>query len=178
MDMGFVILCPDHNVAGLKNSVWSIKHNCVVERESLGVVGSNATADDVKDMKAVCPIYKAKETITSLVNLGIKKLKHEWAFIFFAGSRVPHYLERKVANFVTSERDVLYPVVERKCNFVEGCFNGVLINTGFFKDVGDFPEMVAEKQGFNDFEMAKLFWALDAMTKGVIFKGIVGMKII
>jgi hypothetical protein len=177
MDIGFVILCPDHNFAGLKNSIGSIRHHCY-DREYIGVVGSDATADDIKVMKEICPIHKGKATITSLVNVGMKKVKHDWAFIMFGGSRVCSYLERRFTSFVKSDKDILYPVVDRKCNFVEGCFNGVLINVPFFKEVGDFPEMVAEKQDFNDFEMAKLFWATDAIAQGAQFKGIVGMRII
>ena len=177
MDIGFIILCPDHNFAGLKNSVGSVVYNCY-NRECVAIVGNNADADDVKCMKAICPVHKGKDTITSLVNVGMKKLKHEWAFIMFGGSRVQHYIERRFYSFIKNRTDVLYPIVERKCNFVEGCFNGVVINTEFFKEVGEFPEAVAEKQGFNDFEMAKLFWAVDAIDKGAKFKGIVGMKVI
>lgn len=177
MDIGFIILCPDHNYVGLKNSAGSIKYHCY-GREYVGVVGSDATANDIKEMKDICPVYKGKNTITSLVNVGMKKIKHEWAFIMFGGSRVFRYIERKFTTFVKSNKDILYPVIDRKCDFVEGCFNGVLINVDFFKEIGDFPEAVAEKQGFNDFEMTKLFWSVDAIDKGAIFKGIIGMHII
>ena len=57
-------------------------------------------------------------------------------------------------------------------------FNGVLINKKFFKEVGKFPEAPMEKDGMNDFELAKLFWACDAVGKGVQFKGIVGLRVI
>lgn len=177
MDMGVIILCPDRNIAGLKNTLGSIKHHCY-GRECIAIVPGDTPAADVKDMKELCPTHKGKGTITSLINTGMKKIKHDWAFIMFGGSRVQPYLERRFASFVKSEKDVLYPVVDRKCNFVDGCFNGVLINTEFFKTVGDFPEVTIQKEGFNDFELAKLFWALDAIEKGGIFKGIVGMKII
>jgi len=177
MDIGFIVLCPDHKFADLKNSLGSIKRHCY-NRECIGVVGNNATADDIKKMKEICPIHKGKETITSLVNVGMKKIKHDWAFIIFGGSRVTPCLERRFISFVKSDKDVLYPVVERKCNFVEGCFNGVLFNTQFFKAVGDLPDAVAEKQNFNDFEIAKLLWSTDAIAQGAQFKGIVGMRII
>lgn len=176
MDIGFVVLCPDRNVAGLKNTMCSINHN-TYNREAVAVVGDDATPADIKQMKEFCPTYKGKETITSLVNLGIKKLKHEWAFLVFGGSRLQPYLERKIEPFIKTEKDVLFPVVERRCDFVSSSFNGVVINTKFFQEVGGFTEAVMMKEGMNDFELAKLFWCIDALEKQAIFKGIVGLKI-
>jgi hypothetical protein len=177
MDLGFVILCPDKNIAGLSNTLYSIKNNSY-DRESLAVIGSNATAVDAKDMKELCQIHKGKDTITSLINVGMKKCKHEWAFLIFGGSRIRPYTEKKLEQFVKSEKDVLYPIVDRKLDFVSGSFDGVLINTKFFQEVGTFPEMTIEKDGMNDFEFAKMLWCVNAMEKKAIFKGIVGLKII
>lgn len=177
MDIGFLILSPDRNVAGLKNSVGSIKHHSY-NRESICVVGSDANAKDIKDMKVYCPTYKGQNTITSLVNVGMKKLKHDWAFIMFGGSRIHQYIERKFEYFCKSESDILFPTAEGKYDFVEGSFNGVLINTHFFKKVGDFPAATMRKDGLNDFEFAKLLWALDACQHGATFKAIVGMRVI
>lgn len=177
MDVGFLILSPDRNVAGLRNTIGSIKNNSY-NRESLCVVGETANADDLKEMREYCPTYKGKDTITSLVNVGMKKLKHEWAFVLFGGSRIPTYLERKFEAFCKSEKDVLFPVVDGKYDFIEGSFNGVMINTRFFQHVGDFPTTTMQKYGMTDFELAKMFWAVDAAEHGVQFKAIVGMKII
>lgn len=176
MDVGFIALCPDRALGGLKNSVGSINHQCY-KRESIAVVGKDVTTKEMKEFKEICPTYKGQDTITSLVNIGMKRLKHEWGCLFFAGSRVSLYVETKF-KFATSEKDVLYPLVENKFGFVDASFNGVFINKAFFKEVGDFPTYAMEKQGMNDFEMAKLFWALDAIEKGAIFKGIVGLRII
>lgn len=177
MDLGFIILCPDRNIAGLRNTLGSIRHHCY-DRESIAVVGNDATAGDIKEFKEYCTTYKAKDTITSLINTGMLKLRHEWGFIVFGGSRFQPYVERKVATFIKTEKDVLFPVVDRRCDFVSGSFNGVLINRKFFEEIGEFPEATMVKDGMNDFEMAKMFWACDAIEKGVVFKGIVGLKII
>lgn len=178
MDVGFILLCPDKDIKGLKNSLSSIAFHCY-NRECIAVVGDNATPEEMKELKEVCPTYKGENTITSLINLGMKKLKHEWAFLMFGGSRVQTYLERKVLVFATQMSDVLYPVgvSDSKWNFVDTAFNGVLINTPFFSKVGDFPTLMMEKDGFNDFELSKLLWAMDAMKAGVTFKAIAGMKV-
>lgn len=177
MDVGFIVLCPDRNPAGLRNTVGSVNYSCR-DRECIAVVPKETTPTEVKEFKVHCQTYKGKDTITSLVNTGMKRLKHEWGFVVFAGSRVVFSVEKKWDLFVKSEKDVLYPLVDMKCDFVEGSFNGVLFNKKFFKEVGDLPDTPMEKQGMNDFEFAKLLWAIDAMNKGAIFKGIAGMRVI
>jgi hypothetical protein len=177
IDFAFVVLCPDRSLAGLKNTLGSIRHFSS-DRESLAIVGKDANSADMKEFKTLCPTHKGKDTITSLVNVGMKKLKHEWGLMLFGGSRIPMTLERKLRTFLVGQKDVLYPVVDRRCDFVSGSFNGVLINKEFFDEVGNFPESAMVKEDFNDFEAAKLFWSLDAIGKGATFKGIVGMKII
>jgi hypothetical protein len=178
MDVGFIVLCPDRSPAGLKNSIGSIRYNCY-NRDRIAVVPKAISPKEIIELKGYCPsIYKGTDTITSLINTGMKRLKNEWGFIMFAGSRVPPSLEKKFTSFVKSDKDVLYPIVEKKYDFVEGAFNGVLINKTFFKEVGNFPTATMQKAGLNDFEFAKLLWALDAIEKGVVFKGIVGMRTI
>lgn len=177
MDVGFVVLCPDRSPAALKNTVGSVRYSCY-DRECIAITPKNTTPKEVKELKEYCQPYKGKDTITSLVNVGMKKLKHEWGFVIFAGSRVMPFLEKKFISFVKNKKDILYPIVDMKCNFVEGSFNGVLFNKEFFKEVGDLPDAPMEKQGLNDFEFAKLLWASDAVDKGVFFKGIVGMRVI
>ena len=177
LDIGIIVLCPDRNIGGLKNTVASVTHHCW-NRECIGIVGNDATKEELAEMGEICPSYKGKDTITSLVNKGMRHLKHEWGFIIFGGSRVQHFLERKFTTFANYENEILFPIVERRCNFVDGSFNGVLINKKFFKTVGKFPEADLQKEGINDFEMAKLFWAIDAIEKGAKFKGIIGMRVI
>lgn len=176
MDVGFVILCPDKNTSGLKLTISSIVTYFDKNSNYLAVVSEDVPTSDLKQMKEICTVHKAKNTITSLINLGMKKLKSQWAFLMFSGSRVQPYAAKKLTMFTKSDKDVLFPVVDRKWDFVEGSFNGVLVNSSFFHEVGDFPDTTFEKTGMNDFELAKLLWALDALKKGAVFKGIVGMK--
>lgn len=177
MDVGFVILSPDRNIAGLKNTIGSIKLRSY-NREYICIVGDDANTKDIKEMKEYCPTFKGKDTITSLINLGIKKTKNKWACVVFGGSRIPNCIEKKWITFAKEPNHVLFPVAENKSDFVQGCFNGVLINCDFFKLVGDFPTTTMQKHGMNDFEFAKLMWASDAVDCGAIFKGIIGMRVI
>lgn len=177
MDVGFIILGPDRNIAGLKNTLGSIRLYSY-NRPSIYVVGKDANEKDIEEFRDFCPTYQGENTITSLVNTGMKKIKTEWACIVFGGSRIPIGIENKWRTFCKKESDVLYPVVEGKYNFVEGTFNGVLINTHFFDRVGNFHTAAMQKHGMNDFEFIKLLWATDAIDHGVTFKGIVGMRVI
>lgn len=181
MDIGFIILCPDRNVGGLKNSVGDIGYHSY-DRECLAVVPGETTPKEIKELNKYCEIFKGKDTITSLINKGMKSIKQEWGFIIFSGSRIPPYLERKIEIFAKETTDILYPIVDpivkRKYNFISGSFNGVLINKKFFNKVGDFAESSLKKQGVNEFEMTKFLWHEAALQHGAKFKGIVGMRII
>jgi len=178
MDVGFILLCPDRKPSLVKNTVRSIKYNCR-GKDYITIVPNDTTAKEIKEIKEYCPtVFKGKNTITSLTNIGMKRLKHEWGFVIFAGSRVQHSVLRKWDIFVDSEKNILYPLINGKYNFVEGSFNGVLFNKSFFKEVGNFPSEPIESKNLNDFEIAKLLWSIDAINKGAIFKGIVGMNLI
>jgi len=177
MDVSFLILCPDKKMSGLKNTLGSIRFNSY-NRESICIVGDNTDATEIKDFKELCETHKGGDTITSLINLGIKKIKTEWVFIIFAGSRIPTFIEKKLQMFAKQEEDVLFPVVEKKYDFVEGSFNGVMINKNFFKKVGEFQTTKMPKAGLTDFEFSKMLWAINALDHKVSFKAIVGMHII
>jgi hypothetical protein len=174
LDLSVIALCPEKNINGLKGTVRSVKHH-FFDRETICVTGKNATADEIKEMKAFCPIHKGKDTITSLINVGMKKIKSEWGFIIYAGSYVRPFIEVKLCHFVDSLTDVLYPIIDRKMNFVDGSSNGILMSKTMFKEAGDFPDV--NKAGANDFELAKLLWATNAIKHGCKFKGIVGLKV-
>ena len=55
--------------------------------------------------------------------------------------------------------------------------NGIFIHRKLFDEVGDFPSGEMQKAGVSDIELAKLFWANDAIDKGAKFKAIVGMRV-
>lgn len=178
MDVGFLILCPDNKESGLRITIRSILNYFGKDSEYIATVGGNVSPSDLKSLKEICSTHKAKDTITSLVNIGMKKSKCDWTFVIFSGSRVQPHTPRKLESFVKNTTDILYPIIDHKYGFVDGSFNGVLVNTEFFKEVGEFPNASFEKSEVNDFEFAKLLWALDAIKKGATFKGVIGMNIV
>lgn len=177
MEVGFVILCPNCSLGGLRNTLGSINHHSY-NRPSICMLPGETEAKEVKEFKEHCSVHKGESTFTSLINAGLKKIKTDWACVVIGGCRIQPLLEKKWQSFVSSDKDILFPVVDRKNNFVDGSFNGVLIHTKTFKAIGDFPDLEMRKIGLNDFELAKMFWALDAMDYGCTFKAIVGMRFI
>lgn len=176
LDMEVVILCPEFTPNDLKVTLRSVANNCY-NRACITVVPDSITPKQLKEAKEICPTYKGGNTFTSLINMGMSKVGAPWAFIVYSGSVVKPYTERKLDLFTTSEKDILFPVVNMKMNFVEGSTNGLLINKKTFQEVGAWPNVVLQNSIHNEFEMSKLLWYLDAIPKGVIFKGIIGLRV-
>lgn len=169
LDFGFVILCSEHAVKLLQSTANSIK------RRYPGVSYLCATDDtakprDIKEMKEICPTFKGKNTFSSLINVGLKNSKSDWNFIVFAGSTIPSKLDLRYFYFVDNEKDILFPIVENKTDFISGTLNGILIHKETFKEIGNI-----ENEG--NLEFVKTIWASKAVTKGCRFKAIYGIKI-
>ena len=176
MDIGFIVLCPDKDVRQLRNTVKSINYH--TNREIICVTGTDVSPADIKEMKSVCSdTYKGKDTITSLMNTGMKHLKHKWGTFLFSGSMLRPMVEKRLCRFIESENDIVYPIINRKIGFVEGSIDGLTINKKTFQEVGNFPDSKMKKEDLNDFEIAKLLWQSEAAEKGYIFKGIVGVRL-
>ena len=174
---GFIILCPDKNIAGLKNTLNSFE-NVYSDIPRICIVGNNATEDEVAKMNEVCTTFKGLNTITSLINLGMKKTKSDWNVIIFAGSRVRPIVQKEFDLFVKSEKDILFHVVDGKYTFCEGSMNGIIMHKRTFLEVGNFISSPITKVDMNEMEVVKLLWSLDAIEKGCVFKAILGMRIV
>jgi hypothetical protein len=79
--------------------------------------------------------------------------------------------------FIKDDKDILFPVIDRKTNFIDGSMNGIIIRKSTFLKVGNFQTQTMQKKTANEIELIKTFWALDAIENGCTFKAIVGMKI-
>lgn len=176
-DLGFVILCPDRSIGGLRNTVNSIR-SIIPESNILCTVGNDVNSEELITMNNICPTLQAEDTITSLINLGLKEAKPDWNMLLFAGSFVRLGIYKKFDLFAKDEKDILFPVVNNKIDFVEGSMNGIILHKNTFKLVGDFNTSSMQKLGSNELEMIKLFWAMSAVEHGCRFKAIVGMKVI
>lgn len=169
LNFGFVILCSERAVKLLQSTANSIR------RKYPGVdyvcaTDDSANARDLKEMKNICPVFKGKNTFSSLINTGIKNAKAEWNFIVFAGITIPPKLDLRYFGFVEDKKDILFPIVENKSDFISGTLNGILINKETFKYVGNI-----DNEGSLDF--VKTIWACKAISKGCKFKAIANIKI-
>ena len=165
----FVILCLDDNVSRIRTTLSSIKagYNC----HCSVVVSENVHEDDVSEAKRIIlPVTVGGKTVTSLINAGMRNGGPEWNLLVVAGTWVRPGLIHKYSSFVESEKDILFPVIDRKYTFIDGTINGILMHRKTFQEVGDFADD-------NPLDICKTFWTIDAIEKGCRFKAIVGSKL-
>ena len=169
-NLGIIILCPDRNSGGLKSTANSIKAE-MPKVPYVTMVEYNTRDDDVEDLAKYSRICKGGKTITSLIDIGVKEIRTEWCFIVMSGSRIKKSIFGKYSRFATSEKDVLYPVVDRKHLFDEASINGILLHAPMYEEIGGFGDEY-------DLQEAKLLWAGRALDKGCNFKALVGARMI
>lgn len=179
-NFGFIILSPEHNIGGLKGTLRSILNNYSSFVNVVCVTGQDTKKVQFDEMNEICRTYKAGNTITSLINMGLEKGHEEWNIIIMEGCWVKRNLHLKYSNWIKSYKDVLYSIfinynkegdpVKIFKDFEECSLNGICINRKFFKEVGKFSD--------NPLNISKLFWSMEASDKGAEFKGILGIKII
>jgi len=165
-DLCVIVLCPDCNSGGLKYTTNSIKAE-VPNVACLAMVASNTCKNEILELSKYCRVCKGGDMITSLIDAGIKEARRSWCLVVMEGSRIKSTILRKYFYFLKSDKDVLFPVVDRKYLFDEASINGILISKKAYEDIGDLGE------GSNIREL-KLLWAGRAIDKGYKFKAIVG----
>jgi hypothetical protein len=170
INSGFVIICPNSNIGQIKTTVNSIKHNYIGSKY-ICIVPKRCHDCEVKEISNLCQTHRGGDTITSLINEGLSKSpSDEWNFIIVGGSWVRGFLDKKYSYFIESEKDILFPIVNRKLNFVDGSINGILIHKKAFVDIGPFGND-------NPLEICKLFWGIVAVEKGYRFKAVLGAAV-
>jgi hypothetical protein len=167
-NFGVTILCPDLNSGGLKYTTNSIKAT-FPSIDRICMVGSNAKTIDITYLSNICQIKKAGKTITSLIDDGICSLNKEWCLVVMAGSIIRYNIFKKYKYFA-EDKDILFPVIDKKFLFPEASINGILMRKETYEDVGKFGDSV------EDIREAKLIWAAKALEKGYKLKGIVGAR--
>ena len=168
-EIGFIILCPNNDLGNLKHTIKSLNFwypSC----NKIGVVERGTPKENIDEMKELCPIFKGKTTITSLINTGLRNTKNNWNLVIIAGSWLNGKELKKYCKFCTSEADILFPIIDGIAEFSKGSINGILINKKTFKLIGP----MADKGPLN---LAKLIWANDAINKKCNFKAVLGPKI-
>jgi hypothetical protein len=178
LSFGFIVIAPEHNFGRIKSTIRSIKNRYKENIPIICVVGDDTTAPELKEIKTLCPSFKGKGTITSLLNAGLLKGHEGWNIFAMEGTTVRQGLDQKYSRWIKDEKDVLYPIVvdynqegvpiKIYNNFSECTLNGLCIHRKTFKEIGNFSE--------NPLEISKKFWALGAIEIGVQFKAILGAR--
>jgi hypothetical protein len=174
---GYVILCPDRNVGGLRSTIGSI-NNYHPEAAMVCVVGDDTSDEEFAELNRYCRTIKSGGTITSLINCGMKETEGEWNALVFAGSWVRPNFRRKLDLFIRQETDILFPVVDWKTNFVDGSMNGLVMNKQMFATIGDWLPAAFDAVGVPEMEVVKAQWAVKARLHGCLFKAIIGMRVV
>lgn len=180
LNFGFGILSPDQNVGAIMCTVRSIRNN-YPEASVICAVTRNATPSVVKEIGAICTVYKGKDTITSLMNTAFRRGHKEWNLLIMEGAMVRSGIIKKYSLFVEEDTDVLFPIVmehNRKgepnivlASFPEASLNGTFIHQKTFKAVGDFSD-------HDSIIDSKLWWSAQAIGKGSRLKAVLGTKLL
>lgn len=180
LNFGFVILSPEHNIGSVSGTVRSIKnkyHNASITC----AVGQDTTPSEMKELKQVCPnVWRGKDTITSLINTGMKRGNKEWNILIMEGAWAKSGIIYRYTPFLKNEKDILFPIVAdynrdgiptKIYKDFETCtLNGILIHYETFKEVGEIPS-------YENIKKAKFIWGAMALEKGCKFKAILGAKL-
>ena len=165
----FAIICLDDDVSRIKTTASSIKAN-YPQHSMTCVVQEGTREDDVEMVETICPVFVGGKTITSLINTALRNGGPEWNLIVVAGSWVQKNIDHKFAYFSESNKDIMFPVSNRQCNFIDGTINGIMMHRSTFDEVGKFSDA-------NPLEICKMLWAMKAIENGCKFKAIVGTQI-
>jgi hypothetical protein len=165
---GFIILCPNLNTGHIRNTIGSTDI-CYPDAKTVVIVPTDCNKEDLESLSKLKKTYKGGKTIASMINAGMKHASIEWNFILFPKGWIKSRIDIKYSYFVESEKDILFPIVNRKLTFDKADINGLFIHKKAFQDIGDFPDM-------DNLDISKLIWTTNAIEKGYKFKGIVGAK--
>ena len=177
--MGFAIISSEPNYGNLACTVRSIKNNYSTANY-LCVTSRSVKSEQYKKMIELCPVFKGKSTVTSLINMALKKSKSEWTLVVMEGTPIHRGIDKKYGLFIENNKDVLFSIIMQydkqgrpiviKDTFEDAPLNGMLIHRDTFKEVGDFTD--------ESIPVSKLFWEAKAVDQGCKFKGVIGMRIL
>lgn len=179
MEINFIIISPEPNIGRLKGTIRSIRNNYGEDAKIVCCVEKSISKDSLKEMKEVCETHRGGSTVTSLINKGMEKSADGWSMIVTEGSHIPKGLEKTYGSWARSDKDVLYGVcmthgrdgspAELSTNFLDCSLNGITMRREFFLEVGKFSD--------NPMGVSRCFWAMEALEKGAVFKGVLGARI-
>lgn len=179
IDISFVILSPDPNIGRLRGTVRSIKNNYKEDADIVCSVRKDIKKPQLDEMNEVCAAFRGGDTITSLINNGIKNSKSGWTMLIIEGAWLPRSVQYRYSSWMEKNTDILFPIVmsydkagiptKIYNNFAECTLNGIMVDRDFFLKVGKLSE--------NPLTISREFWSFEAADKGATFKAILGIKI-
>jgi hypothetical protein len=179
IDINFVILSPDPNIGRLKGTVRSIKNNYKEDANIVCSVRKDIKKPQLDEMNDVCSTLRGGETVTSLINNGMKNSESGWTMMIMEGAWLPRNIQYRYSVWIEKETDVLFPIVVNYDKegmptkiyntFADCTLNGMMIDRDFFLKVGKLSE--------NPLKISREFWAMGAAELGAVFKAILGIKI-
>jgi len=177
-DPQFLIISPEINTGLIKTTVSSLKFRYKNPRV-LCSVPESAIKNDINFIKTLCPVIRGKNTITSLINTGVSRMKKDWIVWIVEGAVVKCPFHLKYHNWLASENDIFFPVglqhnrhgkpINITTCFENSSLNGVMFHKQIFNRVGKFSD--------NPLEISRTVWRQEAESKGGIFKGVLGVRI-
>lgn len=177
--INFIILSPEPNIGRLKGTIRSIKNNYDPDAKIICSVEKGIKKEEIEEYKSICPTFRSGNTITSLINNGIKNAYEGWNLFVVEGAWIPRNIKNRYLTWIKDEKDILFPIVinyDREGNpvkifstFSECTLNGILVYKKFFIEIGKLSE--------NPLKISREFWSFDALEKGAKFKAILGIKI-
>lgn len=169
-DLNFIILLTEFRFSNLRITVSTIKSS-FNNAKLLCMVPKDSKEEDIKTAKTICPVFKGNDTISSLINIGMKKSERPWNLVVMAGNIIRHNPILKYKRFLTSKKDIMYRVVDKGYwKWEDASIHGVLLHKDTLKDIGDLPES-------ESLQSCKLLWGGKAIEKGYAFKGLVGVRL-
>jgi len=171
IELGFIIVCPTMKFHDFTLTLSSVE-TYVREHNVVCVLPPTKDVALQTQFNTATKSYRSKlATIPSMINKGIKYSKTDWNMVLVAGSRVKTNLSQKLSLINFEEMDIIYPVTQKKQNFLEAPLDGIFINKKMFKIVGDFEE-------WDNAEYAKILWTAEAAEANCTFKGLVNLRIV
>ena len=171
LEFGFVILCPEKNTGGLKATASSIRSSCP-NSPAICLVGDNCKDEEMQGLGRFAAIYKGRNSITSIINVGMEISKADWNCFVMAGVIVRPNIHKRLQRFLVDENEVIYPVLMGRdtWRFENSSLNGFFIHKAAFKKAGNFIEEDSS------LENTRLLWAANAIENGIQLKGLVGLR--
>jgi hypothetical protein len=163
-----LVLNPDSNHTALQITTRTIASHF----PECSVVCAVSKDDELAENKRFAEVVQGGNTITSLIDAGVKHCKTKWCFIVTAGTYLRRHHLRKYDLFCRGEKEILYPVVDKKYAFDEATINGILIPKKAIEEVGNFGD------NNRSIQLVKMLWAIQALEHGYCFRALVGARLI